>query len=241
MAIKLNLNWLKDFIEFEKSLEELGEALTNIGLEVEEIIERSDLNQFKVAEIVEATKHAESDKLNICKVNDGSGNILQIICGASNARAGIKVVLAPLGAVIPVNGIVIKQAKIRGVESQGMLCSAEELIVKNNEGPGKIIELPSEAEVGGLALPYLKGSDSLISLSITPNRGDCLSIYGIARDLAAAGFGKLKELILPNINSKFSCPISVGIEEQAKDLCLKFTGRVIKSLNNKIESPEWLW
>jgi phenylalanyl-tRNA synthetase beta chain len=232
--MRFTLSWLKEFLDTNASLKEILEKLTDIGLEVEEVVDYAEkLKPFIVAEIIDAAQHPEADKLRVCKVNNGK-EILQIVCGAPNARAGIKVVLAPIGSLIPNGDFKIKASKIRGVESNGMLCSAEELELDgDSEG---IIELPSSAIVGTPFVDAYGLNDAMIDISITPNRGDCLGVYGIARDLAARGVGQLKPLNIPNIKGNFASPIKVEILDEN---CPVFIGRYFKNLQNK-QSPEWL-
>ena len=189
--MKFTYNWLNSFIELSADLEKVIEVLSNIGLEVEEFQDKGKVySQFIIAEIVDAISHPDADKLKICKVNNGK-EILQIVCGASNARAGIKVVLAPVDSTIPSNNMVIKASEIRGVKSNGMLCSETELLIGNNsEG---IIEILDSNLKPGMNFAGSTGlSDKIIDINLTPNRGDCASICGIARDLAATGIGALK-------------------------------------------------
>ncbi|PIR38701.1 MAG: phenylalanine--tRNA ligase subunit beta [Alphaproteobacteria bacterium CG11_big_fil_rev_8_21_14_0_20_39_49] len=234
--MKFTLNWLKEHLQTNASLEEIVEKLTAIGLEVEEVTDKSkELADFKIAQILEAKPHPDADKLQVCKVNSGDEE-LQIVCGAANARAGINVVLAPVGSVIPTNGMKIKASKIRGVESNGMLCSAAELGLGDDHSG--IIEMPASndniarkyADVAGL-------SDPVIEIAITPNRGDCLGVYGIARDLAAAGLGELKELQVDNIKGEFKSKIKIIIDNEIE--CPMFAGRYFKGVKNG-ESPDWL-
>lgn len=234
--MKFTLSWLKEFLETDSSLDEISKTLTSIGLEVEEIIDHGEiLKPFTVAEILETKPHPDADKLQICKVNSGNGEELSIVCGAPNARAGIKVPLAREGSIIPVNGMKIKKSKIRGIESNGMLCSAAELnVAEDAEG---ILELPENASVGEEFAKYIGKDDCLIEIAITPNRGDCLGVYGIARDLAAAGIGSLKEFKIPEYEEEISNPIKINIENEAK--CPLFIGVYIEDVENK-ESPEWL-
>ncbi len=234
--MKFTLSWLKKFLDTKASLNQISEALTSLGLEVESITDHSKaLEAFIIAEILEAEQHPNADRLKICKVNNGK-QILNIVCGASNARAGIKVVLAEVGTILP-DGTVIKQTKIRGADSAGMLCSSEELgLGKLEDG---IIELSCEAKIGEkflTARPEL--TDQVIEVSITPNRGDCFGVYGIARELAAAGLGNLNPLpdsikhtkLIPN-------PIKVKIEDTK--ICTAFVGRYFSGVKN-CESPKWL-
>lgn len=231
--MKFTLSWLKDHLETTASLQEISDKLTAIGLEVESVEDKAEsLKAFTVAKILEATRHPEADKLQVCKVESDVG-VLQIVCGAANARAGLYVALAKEGAVIPGNGMTIKKTKIRGVESNGMLCSQEELgLAESSEG---IIELP-EAAIGAKVADVMSLNDPVIDIAITPNRADCLGVRGIARDLAAAGLGTLKPM--PDISFKpsFSSPISVSIDTKA---CEQFIGCFIKSVRNK-PSPDWL-
>lgn len=233
--MKFTFSWLKDFLDTNCSIEQIIETLNKIGHEVEEVINQADIYKpFIVAEIISSIPHPQADKLRICQVNDSS-KILQIVCGAPNARAGIKVVLAPVGAIIPASGIIIKQAKIREQESCGMLCSGAELLI-DNEADG-IIELPENYIVGSSFAENYGLNEVLIDLSITPNRGDCLGIYGIARELAAAGLGTLKKLDYQTIKGEFESPIKVNIEN--KQVCLRYYGRYFK-INNNGASPLWL-
>lgn len=233
--MKFTLSWLKDHLDTTASLEQISKTLTMIGLEVESITDRSaDLKPFTVARILHAEKHPEADKLHVCKVESNIGE-LQIVCGAPNARAGIFVVLAKEGAVIPASGMVIKKTKIRGVESNGMLCSAAELNL-GTDAAG-IVELPEGFAIGSPAIDALGANDPVIEIAITPNRADCLGVRGIARDLAAAGIGTLKPLPdLSGIKSSFSSPVSVTISTSA---CQQFIGCYIKGATNS-PSPGWL-
>lgn len=201
--MKFTLNWLKRHLKTEASLEQITEALTSIGLEVEEILNPAEkLGAFEVAYIEEAKPHPNADKLKICSVASAGGS-LQIVCGASNARAGIKVVLANIGVNIPQGNFKIKKSKIRGEHSWGMLCSASELGIEEQLNGGKsngdqsnegIMELPADAEIGTKLTEALKINDPMIEIAITPNRGDCLSVRGVARDLVAKGLGQLAPL-----------------------------------------------
>ncbi len=232
--MKFTLSWLKDHLETSASLDEISKALTAGGLEVEGISDRSkELAPFTVAKILHAEKHPEADKLRVCRVLANVGE-LQIVCGAPNARAGIHVALAQEGAVIPGNGMVIKKSKIRGVESNGMLCSADELAL-GGESDG-IIELPLTTEVGQSVAEVLGLNDPVIEIAITPNRADCLGVRGVARDLAAAGLGTLKPLAAPEPAGSAPSPITVSIADGA---CLQFVGATITGVKNG-SSPDWL-
>ena len=232
--MKFTVNWLKDYLETKASVEEISETLTAIGLEVESLEDpAAELAAFTVAEIQEAEKHPNADKLQVCKVNTGD-KVLQIVCGAPNARAGIKVALATEGAIIPGGGFKIKKSKIRDVESNGMLCSAKELNL--GEDHAGIIELPQEAVLGEPIAKVLGMDDVVIDIAITPNRGDCLGVYGIARDLAAAGLGSLKEA--SGVRRQASVPPrgSVQIDDSG---CAQFTYATLHDVENG-ESPQWL-
>ncbi len=234
--MKFTLSWLKKFLDSNASLDEISKTLTSLGLEVESITDRSKtLEAFTIAEILEAYQHPNADRLRICKVSTGE-EILNIVCGAANARTGIKVVLAKFGTTLP-NGMLIKQTKIRGIDSSGMLCSSEELgLGKLEDG---IIELSSEAKLGAKFLSmHPELTDPVIEVSITPNRGDCFGVYGIARDLAAAGLGKLNPL--PNsVKHKKLIPNPIKIKIEDTKICPALVGRYFSGVKN-CESPKWL-
>lgn len=233
--MKFTLSWLKQFLDTNHSTEEISHKLTMIGLEVEELIDKAAaLANFEVAEIIEAAPHPESTKLQICSVKTTS-EILQIVCGASNARSGLKVVLAKINTVIPAGDFKIKKAKICGIESNGMLCSFEELGLKQ-DGDG-IIELPRDAVIGDKIAPYLGIDDVIFHINITPNRADALGVYGIARDLAAAGLGTLKPLSVPTIKSTSNTQYNIEVKDSP--LCPLFAAREIKNIKNQA-SPEYL-
>lgn len=242
--MKFTLKWLKDYLDTQATLAEITYTLTHIGLEVESVVDyRDTLKDFVVAKIESAKPHPNASKLQVCEVNDGSG-VRQVVCGAANARAGLHVVLAREGVVIPVNGMVIKKTKIRDVESNGMLCSEEELgLAASSDG---IIELTGTPAPGSPAVDALGLNDAVIDIAITPNRGDCFGVYGIARDLAAAGVGKLKGAaevrgqgsVIPAINPdpRSLLPVPVATHTPA---CPYFVGCTIRGVKNT-ESPAWL-
>ena len=233
--MKFTLSWLKDYLDTSADLYTLTDALTHLGLEVESVENPgASLREFVVAEILEASRHPDAEKLQVCKVKAAQGE-LQIVCGAPNARAGIKVALANIGTVIPTNGMEIKKSKIRGVESQDMLCSARELGL--GEDHAGIMELPLDAPIGESIVEILGLNDPVIDLAITANRGDCMSVYGIARELAAKGLGTLLPPALPAIAAKGESTTKVSIE--VPELCPVFLGRSIKGVKNG-PSPEWL-
>jgi len=212
--VKFTLSWLKQPLETDASLDEIAERLTMLGLEVEGIEDPAKkLADFSVAKIVEAVPHPDADKLRLCKVEavvDGKRQILQVVCGAPNARTGLTGIFAPSGATIPANGMVLKPTKIRGQESNGMMCSERELEL-SNEHDG-IIELPDSWEVGTPASEALGQNDPVIEIAITPNRPDCLGVHGVARDLAAAGVGRLREGSFPPVEGSFDSPIGIRLE-----------------------------
>lgn len=235
--MKLTLSWLKEYLKTEASLEEICDKLTSIGLEVESVEDKSKiLAPFSVAKIIEAKPHENSNKLQICLVQTSSSEIpLQIICGAKNARSGLKVAYAPIGSTIPTNQMVIKKAKIAGVESSGMLCSAKELgIGFEDEG---IIEIAEKWEIGTKITEVFGLNDAIIEINVTPNRGDCLGIFGIARDLSATGIGTLKNLNLEKTSEKF--PLAIEIKNEAPEICNYAAFRHLKNVKN-CESPQWL-
>ena len=231
--MKFTYNELKKFLNTKLSAKEISIELTKLGLEFSEYTDRSeDLSIFTVAHITEAIPHPNADKLRVCTVDNGTTK-LQIVCGAPNARAGIKVVLAPVGAIIPNGKFAIKSSEIRGVKSEGMMCSSTELLV-GTDSDG-IIELPEDAIIGSSILPYLGLDDVTLEVEVTPNRADCFGIYGIARDLAAKGLGILNEIVIPEIKQSFDCSVKPEITSDTK----LFAIREIKNLKNA-ESPAWL-
>ncbi|MDE2265184.1 MAG: phenylalanine--tRNA ligase subunit beta, partial [Alphaproteobacteria bacterium] len=189
--MKFPVSWLKDHLETDADAATIADKLTSIGLEVESVEDAgARLKDFIVGYVVSAEKHPNADRLKLCMVEAGDGAPIQVVCGAPNAHTGMKGVFARAGVVIPVSGEVLKVGTIRGVESRGMLCSGRELLLSDDHDG--IIELPADAKVGAPAAAALGLTDAVIDVAITPNRGDCTSVYGIARDLAAAGLGKLK-------------------------------------------------
>ncbi len=237
--MKFTLSWLKDHLETDASLDEISTRLTDIGLEVEAITDRAaSLAGFCVAEILSAEPHPDADRLKLCRVDTGS-EVLQVVCGAPNARAGLKGVFAPPGSTIPTSGMRLKKTKIRGVDSHGMMCSERELGLSDaHEG---IIELPDEAETGTQAADALGLDDPVIEIAITPNRPDCLGVHGIARDLAAAGLGRLKSGAVPQLGGKAPCPVPVAIDAatQSSNGCPVFAARLVRGVRNA-PSPDWL-
>ena len=235
--MKFTFSWLKEYLKTDKDINTILENLTNIGLEVEESLDQySVYKDFKVAKIISTKKHPNADRLQLCLVDIGDDK-LEIVCGAKNAKEGLTTIYAPVGSTIPDSGFKLKKAKIRGVESLGMLCSKKELrLGEDSEG---IAELSDNFKAGKSITDALNLNDIQIEIAITPNRPDCLGVYGIARDLAAAGIGKLVERDkkeIPVSGEKF--PIFLDYKNQ-DDACSIFSGRVIKNVKNT-QSPEWL-
>ena len=237
--MKFTLSWLKRHLQTDATLEQITARLPMIGLEVESVEDRgAALAGFVVAEVVEAEPHPNADKLRVCTVETGTER-LQVVCGAPNARAGMKGVFAPVGSVIPGSGITLKAATIRGVHSAGMLLSEREMGL-SDEHTG-IVELPVDAVVGTPAAEAMGLADPVIDLAITPNRGDCLGVRGIARDLAAAGLGTLKPLDAMAVEGRFASPIGVRLDfgSETASACPFFAGRLIRGVRNEA-SPDWL-
>ena len=237
--MKFSTTWLKDHLETDASLAQIVDTLNAIGLEVEGVEDPSEqLAGFTVAKVLSATKHPNADKLQVLTVDAGGdvngGEPLQVVCGAPNARAGMVGVLGRPGAVVPSNGMELRKAAIRGVESNGMMCSVRELeLGEEHDG---IIELPGDAPVGHVFADY-HGSSPVIDVAVTPNRPDCMGVYGIARDLAAAGLGTLKPIAVPDFEVSGACPVAIRTDD-AKG-CPAFYGRVVTGVKNGA-SPDWL-
>ncbi|ANT60697.1 phenylalanine--tRNA ligase subunit beta [Salipiger sp. CCB-MM3] len=239
--MKFTLSWLKDHLDTSATVDEITEALTDLGLEVEGVENPAErLSDFKIGKVVKAEKHPDADKLRVCTVMTDAGES-QIICGAPNAREGITVVVATPGTYVPGIDTTIQVGKIRGIESFGMMCSEREMeLSEEHDG---IIELPS-GEVGERFIDWLAANDPakvdpVIEIAITPNRPDALGVHGIARDLAARGLGTLKALPEVTVPGSFASPINVTIDEDTLDDCPVFYGRVIRGVKNG-PSPEWL-
>ncbi|MGN6058099.1 MAG: phenylalanine--tRNA ligase subunit beta [Sphingomicrobium sp.] len=234
--MKFSLEWLKEHLQTDASAEAIAEKLTAIGLEVEGVSNPAEaLAPFRVAKVLTAEKHPQADKLQVLTVDAGTGEKIQVVCGAPNARAGMLGVFGPPGAYIPGSDIILKVVAIRGVESRGMMCSSRELELGDDHSG--IIELPEDAPVGAAFTHYAGLDDPVFDVAITPNRQDCLGVRGIARDLAAAGVGKLKPLAVPQIEGSFPCPVPISIENP--DGCPAFFGRAIKGVRNG-SSPDWM-
>ena len=234
----ITFDWLKDHLKTNLKEKNLLEQLTNIGLEVESVESLSGDNElFKVAEIIKTEKHPNADRLKVCDVNIGENEIKKVVCGAENAKEGLLTIYAPPGAIIPKTKTKLVVAKIRGVTSYGMLCSESELNLSDKSSG--IIELPSKNEKNVGDNFFSKSKSKIIDLSITPNRPDCLGFRGIARDLAASGFGKLLNLKEKKINSKIKQSLKVKISREKGQGCIAFGSCLITKVKN-IESPKWL-
>ena len=235
--MKLTLSWLKDWLETDADPATIADTLTNVGLEVEGIENPAEaLAPFRVAKVLTAEKHPQADKLQVLTVDAGTGEKIQVVCGAPNARAGMIGVFGPPGAYIPGSDMTLKVAAIRGVESRGMMCSSRELQL--GEDHSGIIELPEDAPVGTAFTDYAGLGDPVFDVNVTPNRPDCFGINGIARDLAAVGLGQQTDRAhYEAIEGRFPCPVSIRIEEGSG--CRVFWGRVIRGVRNG-PSPDWL-
>lgn len=240
--MKFTLNWLKEHLDTQASLDDIVEALTRVGLEVEGVDNPGEkLAAFKVAKVLTAERHPQADKLQVLTVDTGDGNPLQVVCGAPNARAGLIGVLGLPGAIVPANGMELKVSAIRGVESNGMMCSTRELEL-GDEHDG-IIELPADAPVGTTYPDYAGLNDPVIDVSITPNRQDCMGVRGIARDLAAAGLGTLKPLAQV-YRTDAVAPVAgegPGPDVRTDDPagCPAFYGQEVRGVTNGA-APEWM-
>lgn len=234
--MKFTLSWLKDHLDTTASFDEIVETLTRIGLEVEGVEDKAkSLAPYTVAYVISAEQHPNADRLRVCMVDTGEGAPIQVVCGAPNARTGMKSVFAPPGTYIPGKNITLGIGTIRGVESAGMLCSAAELEISDDHDG--IIDLPADAPVGVPYAAYAGLDDPVIEINLTPNRPDCTSIHGIARDLAAAGLGTLKGDAVPAVQGKGACPVSVTIEDEK--LCPAFALRLVRGVKNG-PSPDWM-
>ncbi len=243
--MKFTLSWLRDHLETEATLDEITDALTDLGLEVEEISDPSQvLGAFRIARVIEAVQHPDADRLRLCRVEtwpegpEGPSEEVQVVCGAPNARTGMRGVFAPVGTHVPGTGVDLKPGVIRGQESNGMLCSERELML--SEDHDGIIDLPEDAPLGARFIDYAGLNDPVIEIAITPNRPDALGVRGIARDLAARGLGVLKPLVVAPVPGSFPSPIGVEIATTLKEKgCPLFAGRVIRGVKNG-PSPDWL-
>jgi phenylalanyl-tRNA synthetase beta chain len=237
--MKFTLSWLKEHLDTTATLTEVRDALTMLGLEVEGITDPAEaLKGFVVGYVVEAVQHPNADRLRVCKVDTGAG-IVQVVCGAPNARTGMKGIFAPPGSYIPGTDLHLKVGKIRGEESNGMLCSSRELQLGDDHSG--IIDLPAETVTGIPAAQALGLDDAVIEIKVTPNRGDCLGVHGIARDLAAAGLGTLKPVKADAIKGTYQSPVkwTHGYEAKPDSPCPIVVGRHFRGVKNG-PSPDWL-
>jgi phenylalanyl-tRNA synthetase beta chain len=237
--MKITTNWLKEHLDTKLSENQIIEKLTDVGLEVEGVESQSgELDSFIVVKILKAEKHPNADRLRICDVNIGSGNSVQVVCGAPNAKEGLLTIYAPPGAVVPKNQMKLVTSKIRGVTSHGMLCSEAELNLSNeSDGITELSPKNYEKKIGKNYFP--KSSINVIDISITPNRADCLGVRGIARDLAAAGSGVLKKIKIEKLVQKNKQKVSIKIIKEKNQGCTSFGSCLIKGVKNT-ESPDWL-
>lgn len=234
--MKFTLSWLKDHLDTTASVAEIADALTRCGLEVEGIENPADtLGAFTIAHVLTAERHPQADKLQVLSVDTGDGAPVQVVCGAPNARAGMKGVFGAPGTYVPGSDITLKVAAIRGVESRGMMCSMRELEL-SDEHDG-IIALPDNAPVGARYIDWAGLNDPVFDIAITPNRQECLGVMGIARDLAAAGIGTLKQRTIAPVVGRFPMPRPITVEDA--EGCPAFAGRVVRGVKNG-PSPDWL-
>jgi phenylalanyl-tRNA synthetase beta chain len=234
--MKFSLSWLKRHLETDATLTQITDCLNTIGLEVEGVEDRAAaLAPFRIAHVIEAVQHPNADRLRACRVDVGDGTIRSVVCGAPNARTGMKAVLGLPGAYVPGTGITLKVGEIRGVKSEGMMCSSRELgLGDDHEG---IIDLPADAPVGQPYAVWAGLDDPVVEISITPNRGDALSIRGIARDLAAAGLGTLMPVEHAPVVSAYPSPLRWAVEDA--EGCPWVLGRAVRGVKNG-PSPQWL-
>ncbi|MGH8026687.1 MAG: phenylalanine--tRNA ligase subunit beta, partial [Pseudoxanthomonas sp.] len=233
--MKFSENWLRSHVPTDASRDELAATLTAIGLEVEEVVALGEsLAGVVVARIVECAKHPEADRLQVCKVDAGQGELLQIVCGAPNARPGLVAPLATVGTVV--GEITIKAAKLRGVDSNGMLCSAKELGI--DADASGLLELPDDAPIGASIAEYLSLPDASIEIKLTPNRADCFSVRGIAFDVAAACGSEVVAFDATPMPALNDSTLAVELDAGAK--VPRFAGRVIEGVNAKVATPVWM-
>ncbi len=235
--MKFTLDWLKDHLDTSADLKNITNTLTNIGLEIENVEDKSEeFKDFSVAKVIKAEKHPDADKLKVCQVESKNGQF-QVVCGAPNAKEGMLGIFAPENSYIPGTNLHLKKTKIRGVESCGMLVSEREMGI-SDEHDG-IIEVDKKYKIGDLFSTIFKLNEPVIEINLTPNRSDCLSVRGIARDLAASGLGKLKDLKFKKIKDSFQSPMIWKKNFKDRNLCPGVSGRYFKNVKN-VESPKWL-
>lgn len=233
--MRISEQWLKELVDTDIAVDELASELTMAGLEVDSVeMAAPQFSGVVVAEIVECEKHPDADKLNVCKVNKGDEEV-QIVCGAPNARKGLKAPLATIGGVLP-GDFKIKKAKLRGVQSFGMLCSDKELGV--SESSAGLMELPADAPVGTDIREYLQLNDNIIEVDLTPNRGDCLGMTGVAREVGVITKSSLKDNTVKPVAAVCSDELDVKIEATAD--CPRYIGRIVRNINVNAETPLWM-
>jgi phenylalanyl-tRNA synthetase beta chain len=237
--MKFTLPWLKEHLETDASLAEIVDKLTMIGLEVENVEDKADLlKPFVIASVISAEKHPNADRLKVCMVDIGDGKPIQVVCGAPNARTGMKGVFSAPGTFIPGKNITLTVGTIRGVESRGMLCSAAELMISDDHDG--IIDLPADAPVGKCYVEWAGASEPVIEINLTPNRPDCTGVSGIARDLGATSIGTYKDKIPKPVKGSFPCPVKVTLDfGKTPSLCPAFGLRLVRGVKNG-PSPDWL-
>ncbi|MGV8937805.1 MAG: YtpR family tRNA-binding protein [Allorhizobium sp.] len=236
--MKFTLSWLKDHLETDASLEQICERLTAIGLEVEDVDSKASYMPFVIAKVLSAEKHPSADRLKVLMVDAGNGSApVQVVCGAPNARAGLVGAFAAAGTYVPGIDVTLAVGNIRGVESHGMMCSEKELDMSDNHDG--IIDLPEDAPVGTPFASYAGLDDPVIDINLTPNRPDCTSIFGIARDLAASGLGTLKQPKAPSFAVEGETPVDVRIVLDDESLCPGFALRLVRGVKNG-PSPKWM-
>src|ERR1700754_4203896 len=228
--MKFTLSWLKDHLDTEATLDEICTRLTQIGLEVEDVDDKAAFKPFVIAKVLSAEKHPQADRLKVLMVDIGQGAPVQVVCGAPNAREGLVGAFAAPGTYVPGIDVTLAVGNIRGVESRGMMCSEKELQISDNHDG--IIDLPADAPVGTSYAAYAHLDDPVIEINLTPNRPDCTSIYGIARDLAASGLGKLKTRAAPSFAVDGETPVKLTLDLDDDKLCPGFALRIVRGVRN---------
>jgi len=235
--MKFTLSWLKEHLQTDATLDEICARLTMIGLEVEDVDDKAAFKPFVIAKVLSAEKHPQADRLKVLMVDTGSGAPVQVVCGAPNARAGLVGAFAAPGTYVPGIDVTLAVGNIRGVESRGMMCSEKELEISDSHDG--IIDLPDDAPVGTSFAAYAGLDDPIIEINLTPNRPDCTSVYGIARDLAASGLGTLKPLAMPAFAVEGETPVALKIVLDDTRLCPGFALRLVRGVKNR-PSPKWM-
>ncbi|MGV1771305.1 phenylalanine--tRNA ligase subunit beta [Agrobacterium vitis] len=235
--MKFTLSWLKDHLDTDATLDQVCERLTAIGLEVEDVDDKAAYKPFVIAKILSAEKHPSADRLKVLSVDAGDGKPVQVVCGAPNARAGLIGAFGRPGMYVPGLDVTLAVGNIRGVESHGMMCSEKELNMSDNHDG--IIDLPDDAPVGTSFAAYAGIDDPVIEINLTPNRPDCTSIFGIARDLAASGLGTLKQPKAPSFAVEGETSVEVKLELDDAKLCPGFAYRLVHGVKNG-PSPVWM-